>query len=814
MHRVARSLFACLLLAASAMGAPKDRLTGPIDAARTTVLRGNIHPLAQAYNDRGAVDGSTAISAVTLALKPTAAQQAELEQLLEEQRDPGSANYQRWLTPEEYAERFGVSANDLARISSWLETQGFTIDHLARGRNWIGFSGTAAHFNRAFHTEIRNYEVEGEMHFANATEPSVPAVLADIVEGIRGLDDFRMKPTALRLAPDYTSASGAHYLAPGDLATIYDIAPFYAAGLDGTGQKIVVVGQTDIALSDIQAFRAKFNLPAKDPQVVLYGVDPGTSKNDLSEADLDIEWAGAVARNATIIYVNSRNASMSAQYAVDQNLAPVISMSYGGCERQNSSSFRSVAQQANAQGITWVSASGDSGAAGCESGTAKVATHGPAVEIPASIPEVTGVGGTTFREGSGSYWNATNNASGASVLSYIPETSWNDTAARNSLAASGGGASVYYAKPSWQVAAGVPADGKRDVPDVAFAASPDHDGYLFYSAGSLGAVGGTSVPTPAFAGVLGLLNQYLLAKGAIARAGLGNINPALYHIAQSANTVYHDITSGNNIVPCTTGTTGCTTGSFGFSAGAGYDQVTGLGSIDAWHLATSWSSTPASISTTTTVTANPASIAASGSTLVTATVKPASGTAAPTGTVTFSSMGPGLGSTVLGSASLSAAGAASATVQGSQLATGPSTIVATYGGSSTLSGSSGTTVVTVAGSNTVSSNVVPAVNPNPVYETANSWQFAITLAEQAGGATTLTNFTVNGTSYASQIRQFFGSTQIAAKGSLTTNLRMTGLTPPTNVTFGFAGTDPNGRTWTSSISVPFNGPKTTAVTRR
>jgi subtilase family serine protease len=784
-------------LAAGAVCAPKDRLSGPIDAANAVALKGNVHPLIRGLKDRGAVNGATRIGAVTLALKPTDAQQADLEQFLEEQRDPSSSNYQRWLTPEEYADRFGVSSNDLAQISSWLTSQGFTIDHAARGRTWIGISGTAEQFNQAFRADLRHYQVDGERHFANAGEPSIPGALAGVVAEIRGLHDFRMKP---HLRAEYTSGSGAHYLAPDDLAAIYNIAPFYQAGFDGTGQKIVVVGQTDINLADLQAFRTKFNLAAKDPQVVLYGPDPGTTQGDLGEADLDLEWAGAVARNATIIYVNSRNVSTSAQYAVDQNLAPVISMSYGGCEAQNSSSFRSIAQQANAQGITWVASSGDAGAAGCETVSAKVATHGPSVEIPASIPEVTGIGGTTFSEGSGTYWNSGNSASGASVLSYIPETSWNDSATRNSLSATGGGASVYYAKPAWQVAPGVPADGKRDVPDVSFAASPDHDGYLFYTGGTLGAVGGTSVPTPAFAGVLGLLNQYLMSKGTIAKAGLGNINPTLYHIAQSANTVYHDITTGNNIVPCTTGTTGCAAGSFGFSAGSGYDQVTGLGSMDAWHLASSWTSTPASISTTTTVTANPASIAASASTQVTATVKPASGTATPTGTVTFATNGKTLGAATVGSA-----GTAVLTVPGSQLATGSNTISASYGGSSTFGASSGAVAVTVTAPNTVNSQVVASVNPNPVYQTSNYWQFTIALAEQAGAATTLTNFTLNGTSYASQIKTFFGSNQIAAKGTLSANLRMSGLTPPTNITFGFAGADPSGRQWTTSITVPFNG---------
>jgi len=186
---------------------------------------------------------------------------------------------------------------------------------------------------------------------------------------------------------------------------------------------------------------------------------------------------------------------------------------------------------------------------------------------------------------------------------YIPETTWNDTTATNSLSATGGGASVFFAKPSWQTGTGVPNDGARDVPDVALAASPNHDGYLLCSQNScvngfrlastdatnpngLNLAGGTSFGAPAFAGIVAILNQKIGSKQ-------GNINPTLYAVAASTPAAFHDITSGNNIVPCSTGTTNCpTTGTaqYGFSAGTGYDQVTGLGTIDANILANAWAS--------------------------------------------------------------------------------------------------------------------------------------------------------------------------------------------------------------------------------
>ena len=125
------------------------------------------------------------------------------------------------------------------------------------------------------------------------------------MKSIRGLNDFRMKPTLVK--PKYTSAHGNHYLGPNDVAKIYDILPAYSAGINGTGQKIVVAGQSNIALSDIQQFQSAFNLPSNPPQTILVpgSKDPGISSGDREESDLDLEWSGAVARNAAVIFVYS-----------------------------------------------------------------------------------------------------------------------------------------------------------------------------------------------------------------------------------------------------------------------------------------------------------------------------------------------------------------------------------------------------------------------------------------------------------------------------------------------------------------------------
>lgn len=780
--------------------AQQDRISSPIDNSRTLILKSPINRIPRAQDDRGPVDPAMEIAYATLFLKSSAAQQAELETLLMEQQNAASPNYHKWLTPEQYAARFGLSRTDVAGIVQWLTSQGLRVNDVARGRHWITFTGTAAGVGRAFHTEFHRYITSGETHFANVSAPSIPAALADVVAGIGGLDDYDLTPANGKnlqaVPPDYTSSGGSHYLSPDDIATIYDLKPLYAAGFDGTGQTIAVIGNADLNLTDIRNFRTRFNLPSNDPQTLLVGPDPNSTSN-LSETDIDLEWSGAVARNATLIYVYARSVNTAAQYAVDQNVAPVITMSYGGCEQATTPVLQPIAQQANAQGITWVASTGDVGAAGCErQEELPQASKGFAVQIPASIPEITGVGGTEFDDANGTYWNTTTNANGGSAISYIPEMAWNDSVEYGYLASSTGGASIFFPKPSWQTGPGVPSDNARDVPDISLSASWDHVGYITYTGGSSGVYGGTSVGTPEFAGVLAILNQYLTSKGVLSQPGLGNVNPTLYRLAQTTTGVFHDIVKGDNIVPCMQGTPSCSTGSFGFTTGSGYDQATGLGSIDVNNLVTNWNN---GISTTTTLTASPAAIPLSGGTVqLTATVTAASGT--PSGIVNFLCNDISIGAAVLSGSGASASG--TALVAAIQLSAGSNTVTAVYGGSGSLNGSAGTAVVTVnppAGG----SAVVPSVSPNPVYEqppsSGYSWFLTITLANQSSVPTTLTKFTIEG----SDDTSLFGNTAIPANASISTSIGVRGLNPPVNLTFGFTGMDSGGQTWSQQLAVPF-----------
>ncbi len=552
----------------------------------------NLHPLARPQYDQGPADPDLRLGYIQLMFAQTPAQQAELDELLAAQRNPASPSYHQWLTPEQYADRFGLSAADFARVTAWVKSSGFTIEYAARGRDWIAFSGTAAQADAAFHTALHRYLIRNELHFAASTEPSLPSELKPLIGSIRGLNDFHPKSMA---RPAYVS-NGGYSLAPGDLATVYDINALYGQGINGTGQKIAIVGQSAVDISDIQQFRTNFGLPAPQITFVMNGT-PGTDPGDLIEADLDLEWAGAIAPNAALTFVYSSDADSSAFYAIDQKLAPIVSESFALCEAIVPASFaaqyQAEARKANTLGITWVVASGDSGAAGCDPSGEPAAQFGLNVSFPASIPEVTAVGGTEFNEGSGVYWGSQNGTHGGSALSYIPEMAWNDTITLNAfetgpgLAATGGGVSGLYAKPAWQVGPGVPADGQRDVPDLAFAASDAHDPYNIITSGQTIQVGGTSAATPVFAGMLALLNQALKQNGA------GNINASIYGLGLSSPSMFHDVVNNNNVVLCLTGTPDCVGGTLGYYAGFGYDQTTGLGSIDTYNLVTGWTAATA-----------------------------------------------------------------------------------------------------------------------------------------------------------------------------------------------------------------------------
>lgn len=625
--------------------AGRDRILGPVDPAQVATVRGTAHPLAQARFDRGRVDPMKAITGV-ITFRLSSAQQADMNTLLGQQQARTSPNYHKWITPEQYAARFGMSANDLRKVATWLQSQGLRVDSISRNRNEIGFSGSAGQVEYALKTELHNLNINGEQHFANATDVALPAAFSAQVLGVRGLNDFYPKPRIHPVRHFTSNLSGNHFLLPGDFATIYNVPSTF----DGTGVTIAVIGQTGVNHTDLANFRTANSLPAATSSNFITTNVPGTGtvpvcSGDESEADLDLEWSEGIAKNATINFVTAgigtgtncgnrtKNVFDALQWAIANKIGKVISISYGNCEANLGSfvlTMQQWAQEANLQGQTISGPAGDQGAADCESATATSATHGLAVDVPASIPEVTGVGGSEFTGDADAcpsascsgntapadnpYWSGSSTLnSGPSALIYIPEKVWNDSTSAG-FAATGGGSSTVFGKPSWQSGTGVPADGARDVPDIALNGSNLHDSYLlcsqdvFDSASppvpltscanglrasdnqTLTAIGGTSAGAPTFAGILALINQ------AAGSNGLGNVNPMLYSLAASNANAFHDISSGDNKVPCQSGTTNCPSGTtkIGFSATAGYDQVSGLGSLNVANLITAWlAATPA-----------------------------------------------------------------------------------------------------------------------------------------------------------------------------------------------------------------------------
>jgi subtilase family serine protease len=730
------------LMALSAGAQAPERLTSDIDDRERVAIPGTHPPMARPENEVGRLPTGTNLRSMTIVLSRSSAQEADLQNLIAAQQDPHSPLYHKWLTPDEFASRFGVADSDLAKVRSWLEQQGFSIDSISRSKSRITFSGTVGQVEAGFSTELHYYNVSGKTHFAPAVDISVPAAFSSIIQTVANLSSFRPKPhVKLRkpvlAGPNFTSSqTGNHFLTPKDVAVIYDINPAYNAGYTGAGQSIAVVGQSSIVLSDVENFQNAAGLSKKDPTLVLVpnSGSAAISTGDEAESDLDLEYSSAIAKGATIYFVytgNNPNYGVwdSISYAVDSKISAVISTSYGVCESALSSAdystLNGVLAQAAAQGQSVVSASGDNGSEDCYGDTSlsQAQQESLAVDFPASSQYVTGMGGTEFPASDVSSSNTTYWASASggdvisSALSYIPEQVWNDDSSTNGLSSGGGGVSSLTARPSWQSGvAGIPSGTYRLLPDISLESSPNNAGYLYCSSDSstgitgscsngfrdsnnqyLTVAGGTSFASPIFSAMLAILN------GKLNSTGEGVVNSTLYSLAADATTyssAFHDITSGSN--KCTAGSSYCSSaGASNYAAGTGYDQASGLGSIDFYNLLSAWptsSSSPAQSTTTLSAATSTPSSGASDTITITVASASSSATATPTGTLTIAVDG----TTQTSSLALSNG---SATYGFSSTATGSHTITATYSGDSTYAASNSSIVVTVvsaSGSFTVS----------------------------------------------------------------------------------------------------------------
>lgn len=690
-------------------------------------------------------------------LKRDPAAQAAFNQLTADQQNPGSPQYHQWLTAQQIGERYGPTSDDIASISSWLSGQGLTVLPLGPTRTSIEVTGATAAVANAFHTNFGYYTVDATTRFSASTEPTIPAAFSSVVASIGGLTEETLKPqhtktivsrpdyafskaraAAMTTVPLFTNGPAEHYVTPADFAVIYNINPIYAAGNTGATvgsvkQHIAILGRSQVALSDINGFATFSGLTSYNlnPIIALPGIDPGiTNSDDQGEATLDVDRVIGTANGAqadlVIASTPSGGITTDINYNVNVLFDPVMSISFGACESSVGSAtvsqFDSLFQTAAAEGISTFVSSGDSGVAGCNESTVVATPIVSGINYLCSSSYVTCVGGTEFNDSTVSYWNPTNGTGNVSAKSYIPEGAWNEPTTTNGttvtywLAASGGGPSLYLNKPTWQ--AGVtPADGKRDTPDVSFSASL-HDGYyacLDYSVAGSGSCatgtfvgfGGTSASAPGMAGIAALLNTRLGVRQ-------GNLNPLIYQVYATTPAAFHDATpASSGVATCditipsmcnnsTPGATSINTGLAGFPLATGYDEVTGLGSMDA----NAFANAAAALASAQKFSVTPA---------VPALTLPSGATTANTQTITVTSVNSFAGTVALTCTVTGITGSASGTCS-----VAPTSVALTAGGTATstltilpAAGTGGTMNVVVTGTSgatVVSSTVLVTVS--------------------------------------------------------------------------------------------------------
>jgi len=841
--RPLRSFPLCVVLAVLLSGAAaiaqqalvSSRITNPIDEKQLVTIKGTVHPLANAGNDRGAAPDEMRLDRIHLLLQRSSSQETALRQLISDMHTPGTASYHKWLTPDAFGKQFGPSDEDIATVETWLSGHGFNVAKVTPGKQVIEFSGNVGQFRSAFHTQVHKYAVNGETHFANAADPQIPAALAPVVGGFAALNNFSPKSYAKYLGkaqydpktdhatPEWTVGSPTNgysfVLSPGDYAVQYDLTPLYSAGVKGAGQSIAIINVSNINIELVNNFRKMFGLSVNPPQVIIDGNDPGVDgvnnpdgPNGASvEAYLDVEWAGAVAPDATVDLVIGGDTAMesglflAAEHAVYGNVAPVISLSFGQCESSLAGSagfLNNLWEQAAAQGITVMVSAGDSGSAGCDGDNSEYATQGQAVSGYASTPYNVAVGGTDFyysdysqglaaMEGQfGTYWNtaASNTTPAVSIKGVIPEQPWNNSQygktistlingaqpTSTTIGAGGGGSSLLYTtKPAWQTGFG---DTARDLPDVSlFASNGSNATYIpicavdgdcqTASAGEsiqFSGVGGTSASSPSFAGIMALVNQKYGPQG--------QADFVLYPLSKQFPAAFNDVANGTNSVPCESGTINCIPvtpgvtiidgngdsileGQIGtgttpwYNATAGYDEASGLGTVDANQLITDWNKVTF---TKTTTTLTPSSTSFTHGTAITVSGDVTAGSGTPTGNVALmtsstepDNQGSGLASFVNGDPSTFPLSGGAYTGLVSTLPGGTYNIWGQYSGDATNAAGSSTPVsITVAPES--SGIYLSLISPTGTFNSSNPPGTTVDYGTQLNLSAIVTSSSANG----------------------------------------------------------------------
>ena len=774
-----------LLLCSSALTAqgsgPAPRIRDLVEESSLTTLKGGVPLFARAQFDRGEAAASTQLTHVRLVLSRSSEQQAALDKFMAELQDKSSANYQKWVTPEQFGKLYGPTDSDIAAIVAWIESRGLTVEAVSPGRTNIAFSGKVKQVEEALHTPIHSFEMNGEAFVSNVTEPRIPTALTPVVTGVARLNTIKPKPHHVpgkagkfdprlgRLVPvnsgaaggaraQYTTGTGTSndpyflYLVPGDAATIYNApnslnANFSTGGsYTGKGVTIGIGGDAAIQASTVMGYQNRFTGAANG--VTITNIDGVTANGDTDEGYIDTELASGLAPGAAIHFYAATSVDLAIERAINDNAVDIFSLSFGACEQglttADNALINSRWQQAAAQGIAVTVSSGDSGSAACDDPLQVYsAQYGLKVNGYASTPFNVAVGGTDLAGLLSSFTTYADTVNSAGNLfrtatSYIPESTWNnspvndfglsanvpyfDSSHNSNIVAGGGGASNCstnadatgvcssgYAKPSWQRGTGVPADSARDLPDISLMSGngvdssawlvctddPVTGGSARYNCAAqtdnsffFNGFGGTSTATPAFAGILALVQEKTGGR-------LGQSAKELYDLYNGTNgsAIFQDVTQGNISVVCVAASTDCSRNSArwyfltGYDATPGYDLATGLGSVNATELVNSWSTSIGSGASTVTVAPSVAAVGIDQGLTVVVTVTGSLGM--PFGTVTLT----GGGYTSPSQALLD--GSSTFTIAAGSLAKGVDSLIATYSGNVSYASHTGTASVTV-----------------------------------------------------------------------------------------------------------------------
>ena len=470
--------------------------------------------------------------------------QPELDSLLQQICNPASPNYRRYLTPEQFTERFGPTVADYQALMEFAKTNGLTVTVTHPNRVLLDVAGSTADIAKAFHIILRVYRhpTEARTFYAPDVEPTVDFAVP--ILHISGLDNYALPhPNSVQRAANATPNSGS---APGGAYQGSDFRTAYIPGtaLTGSGQSVGLLQFDGFYASDITTYENQTGLPNVPLTVVPIDGGVGTPGGGVGEVSLDIEMVISMAPGISGIYVyEAPNPSpwvdLLSRMAND-NLAKQLSCSWGGGGPDPTS--EQVFKQMAAQGQSFFCASGDSDA------------FTGSISFPGDSINITEVGGTTLTTGSGA--------------SYSSETVWNWGLHNGSYVGSSGGISTYYPIPAYQQGISMSANQgsttMRNVPDVALTAD---NVYVVYGSGKTGNFGGTSCAAPLWAGFTALINQQAVAVG---QASVGFLNPAIYALGKSPNytACFHDTTTGNNIWPSSPSL---------FSAVPGFDLCTGWG---------------------------------------------------------------------------------------------------------------------------------------------------------------------------------------------------------------------------------------------